>query len=389
MTARRIILFSSLSLVLAAGCHPRRTHDPAGDRPVKPTRVGLFNRDLLNAQIEPPPGITDELIVPLRGEELSRARLKLSRVLNDLPRPAYLDAPIPAPEDADAPPPEPPLAAQLAYVQARNAWRDNQPAQTKLQLENALRLAPNEPILLRLLGEVYTRTGNRVKGAHYFRQAVELEPDDARSVYILGRFAIEKGDHDEAIVLFHDALTKARDDEALAELAHHFLGNALRSTGYVAAAIQQFQQYVELTGTPVQASRLARDQVLLRRQIGVTRQLLGDLNMLMGRPAEALQAYHRALEDGVSDPIKLDKRRVYAALMSRDADLARRLVIDMVQRQHGDAQSLAMVRYVVNQGVNAAAIAKALRGVYESQGRPPELAIATADVLPDEQAKPC
>lgn len=379
MTARRIILLSALSLMVSAGCQSGRgTVD-------KPQR-GL-GRDHLLGDIAPPPGIDEDHVTPLSGDELAKAQLPLEKVLKTLPIPAFMDpATRPKPAEADTPT-EPPLPAQKAYVQAREAWQVGDSTATKQYLESALRLAPNEPTLLRLLGEVYTRTGNRIRGAQYFRQAVELEPDDARSVFILGRFAVEKGDHAEAVLLFHDALTKAGDDAALTELTHHFLGNALRSMGHAAAAIEQFDRYVALTDQPIQASRFARDQALLRHQVGITRQLMGDLNVSLGRPAAALEAYDLALEAGVPDRVKVDKRKTYAALKLKDADLARSLVIDQVQRQNGDAQSLAMVRYVVSQGVNASALARALEAVYESRGRPAELAIATADVMPTKQAQ--
>ncbi len=383
MNVSRIILYSALCLSVTAGCQSGKTTRPA-DRPSRVT--SFFNRDLLNAEIAPPPGINEDLIVPLHGEALSTAKLSLRRVLAFQTRPEYLDAPSTSPVDGGLNT-EPPLGAQLAYVKARTAWLEGDTTQAKQQLESALRLAPNEPTLLRLLGEVYSRTGNRVKGAYYFRQAVEIDPNDARSIYILGRFAVEKGEHGEAIVLFYDALIKAEDNPALTELTLHFLGNSLRSSGYVAAAIEQFDRYVTSTEEPIQTSRFARDQTLLRRQIGITYQLMGDLNLLMNRPSIALQAYDKALEAGVPDPVKVDKRRIYASMLNRDADLARELVIELLRRQRGDAQSLAMVRYAVNQGLNAPMLAGAIQEVYQSEGRPANLAIAASDILATPEAK--
>ncbi len=381
MSGRRIILLSALCLSVTAGCQSGRTTGP--DEPAQ--RVGFFGGDRLNDQIEVPPGISDDAISPLQGDALSKAKWSMRKILSTLDRPAYLDP------SEDQPPvdqiaDEPPLAAQLAYVQARTAWLDGNPTLAKQKLEAALRLVPDEPVLLRLIGEVYTRTGNRIRGAQYFRQAVGIEPDDAASVYVLGRFASEKGDHDEAIVLFDDAIKKA-DDPALTELAHHFLGNALRNAGYIDAAIDQLDQYIELTGQSVRPSRHARDRVLLRRQIGVTFQLLGDLNLRLDRPDDALEAYELALRAGIPDPVKLDKRQIYAAMLDGDAELARGMVIQQLKRQRGDAQSLAMVRYAVKQGISAASLAEAIESVYQSQGRPATLAIAAADVLPDEPAK--
>jgi tetratricopeptide (TPR) repeat protein len=379
MTARRIIVCSLLWLTLAAGC---RSGQPAGDR----GKDRPFTRHTQRYDVQLPPGLTDDPLQPLTGEGLEKAMLTLDEVLATSPRPGFLDK---TPGQGPAVT-EPPLAAQKAYVHGRRAWREGDSTAAKRNLEKALRLAPDQPTLLRLLGEIYTRTGNRIKGAQYFRRAVELAPADARSVFILGRFAIEKGDYAEAIVLFNQVLDAASTgpdaDPALEELTHHFLGNTLRSAGYTRAAITQFNRYFELAARPQQPSRLARDQALLRRQIGVTRQLLGDLHLRLDKPAAALASYDLATRDGVPDRIKLDKRRVFAALRTGDPGLAAGLVIEMVQRQQGDAQSLAMVRYVVKQGVAASGLAKQLRSIYLGQGRPPELAIATADVLPTAQA---
>jgi tetratricopeptide (TPR) repeat protein len=382
MTARRIIVLSALWLVLVTGC---QSGEGSGDR----GGAGRYDRVVLRYGVELPPGIPTDSISPLTGERLAKAKLLTGDVLAGLARPGYLDADVQpdAEVEAGAARTEPPLAAQKAYVTGRGAWRKGDIAGAKKQLESALRLAPNEPTLLRILGEIYTRSGNRIKGAQYFRRAVDIDPDDAHSLFILGRFAVEKGDRGEAAVLFHEVLTREPANPALTELAYHFLGNTLRTMGHATAAIEQFDRYIELASRPARPSLYARDQMLLRRQIGVTRQLLGDLYMNLDRPGRALDVYALALEAGVPDAVKLDKRRVYAALRLSDQDLAERIVIEQVQRHQGDAQSLAMVRYIVNQGVSAASLAQALRSVYESQGRPEALAIATADVLPTDKAR--
>jgi len=374
MRGRWIIVLSAVCLFVLAGCQP-------ADR----ARSKKYDRVTLRYGLEMPPGISADTLTPLTGESLAKAQLTTDQVIDPLPRPPFLDAP--SREDTQADDVQPPLAAQKAYIAGRGAWRSGDIAEAKKQLEAALRLDPNEPTLLRLLGEIYTRSGNRIKGAQYFRRAIDLAPDDARSLFILGRFAVEKADHAEAVVLFQDVLIREQTSEALAELSLHFLGNSLRSMGHDAAAAEQFVKYIQLTDAPIQASVFAREQKLLRRQIGVTRQLMGDLYMRLDRPAEALAVYTRALEDGVPDTVKLDKRRVYAALRLTDYQLAQELVIEQVQRRQGDAQSLAMVRHIVNQGVESARVAEALRQVYESQGRTEALAIATADVLPAEQAR--
>jgi len=380
MKTGRHIAYLILSLaLLVGGCTSGRSG-----------RMDRGGRGLV-ADLGPPPGLNESQLSPLTGEALTRANLDLDEVIESMPRPAYLDQARRVDSEIIIEDVEPPLAAQKVYVAARRAWLNGNSTDAKKQLEAARRLTPAEPTILRLLGEVYTRTGNRVKGAQYFRQAVEIDPDDPRSLFILGRFAIEKGDFDEAIVLFYEVLARddsqTKTDPALLELTHHFMANALRSGGYAHAAIEQIQAYLALTDRPIQASRFARDQVLLRRQLGVTRQLLGDLYMQAGDPREALSAYDRAADSGVGDRARLDKRRIFASLKLGDQNRARRMVIEQVQHQKADAQSLAMVRYLVSAGVSALEMAGELQAVYYEQGRPAELAIATADVLTADKAK--
>ncbi len=388
MAERRIILGSVLCLFLAVGCQPGGGASTGSQARLEP-----------RADVQFPPGLNPNQFAPPADDQRELAELGLEEILASLSRPEYLnrDEPSPGPEEstAEGASPsivdEPPLAAQKAYIAGRHAWRNGDSAQAKRNLEAALRLAPAQPTILRLLGEVYTRTGNRVKGAMYFRQAVALDPADARSVLILGRFAIEKGDFEEAVVLFHEVILSAgqgdRDAPAREEIARYFLASSLHSAGYFRAAVRQLQIYLQRSEQPTHAASLAREQAVLRRQVGLTRQRLGDVYLRLDDPASALSVYQHAAEYGVPDLVKLDKRRVYTALRLGDQNLAQRLVIELVQRQRGDAQSLAMVRYIVKQGVLASGIARELETVYHEQGQTPELAVATADVLPTDQAK--
>ena len=379
MKSGRIVISTVLGLSLLAG----------GCQSVPPMRDSEGKR-LRPINASPPPGMIDQRLGPLEPEAQMLANMSLQEVLKSLPRPDYLDQ-TPYDSTHETHHSEPPLAAQKAYLAARRAWLNGDSAQAKTQLEIARRLAPTEPTLLRLLGEVYTRTGNRIKGAQYFRQAVEIDPDDPRSIYILGRFAIEKGEFDTGIVLFHEVLMlgalSPHSDPALMELTHHFLANALRNAGYAQAAIEQVQAYLMMAESPIHASQFARDQALLRRQIGVTCQMLGDLYMQVGEPRSALESYDRAAILGVADLVRLDKRRVLAALRVGDRERSRRLVVDLVQRQHADAQSLAMVRYLTQAGISLEALSQDLQAVYLKQKRPAGLAIAAADVMTETNAR--
>ncbi len=56
------------------------------------------------------------------------------------------------------------------------------PIRRSASLSGRYASGPNRPILLRLLGRIYTEAGNKVRGAMYLKQAVQLDPKHIPSV---------------------------------------------------------------------------------------------------------------------------------------------------------------------------------------------------------------
>lgn len=340
------------------------------------------------AQLPPPPGIDAEELAPLTGEAAARAAMPLDDVLAALPQPPYLPAPGAA-EEAAGERPEPPLAAQRAYLSARMAWREGKSFDAVRQLQSALRVAPNEPAILRLLGEIYTSIGNKVRGAQYLREAVQANPADVEGILWLGRYALEEGNWAEAAALFLAAKERAGADHdpALDRLVRYYLASALANDGYAEAAIGEYEAYLRGTAPLLHSSPLGSEVALLDQQGAATWQAVGDLYHQLGRPKDALRAYERALDAQPANRVGLVKRLLYTQLKLGRAEDARALALRQIGHAQPDAATLQLIRYVADHGGESEAFARHLREVYEREERPTSLALAVADLLPPAAAR--
>lgn len=343
------------------------------------------------AEVGLPPVPAADQLEPLTGEALERARRSLEWILTETSAPDYLRV--------DAEPAtleEPPLEAQHAYVAGRQAWHQRHTFEAINQFERALRLAPEQPAILRWLGEIYGETGNRVRAAMYLRRAVELDPTDALSVHRLGNFALEQDRGEEAIHLLHHALRRARaddaDDPTLRPLLHHDLARALSEAGYMAAAIEQHRHHrATLPEAPLRHGAGAEALMLREHEAPRHWMRVGDMHHQLGEPEAARDAYRRAkgLAEDRDQPVEaaLIGRLIYTNLRLGAVDRAGELAIDHIHRTDADDRALAQVRYLTEQGAGGAALADPLREVYEAEGRPASLALAVADLLPGEPGR--
>ncbi|MEX0776407.1 MAG: tetratricopeptide repeat protein [Phycisphaeraceae bacterium] len=352
------------------------------------------------AQVQPPPGVAAEFIEPRTDDDWRRAQLPLEEILAGLPRPAYLPAattpalttqPATAPatspsSPSSAPPADPglddiPLAAQHAYVAGRQAWRDRQNLEAIRQLNIALAQAPNSPQILRLLGDIYIASGNRVRGALYLQQALAQNPDDIDSLAMLGRGEFEQGDLDKAIVVFADALSRAGADAdaALTMVMRHYLASALEGRDYDAAAVAQYESYLPELGSFGHRTRYIRELVLIHRQQSQTWQSVGDAHNRLGQAALALLAYRQSLATAQERDTRddLSPRLVYTLLKLDRYDMAREIVIQDVRQNVASAASLKLVDYLAKLGA-ARQLAGQLQPIYHEVGEPADLVIRIA-----------
>jgi tetratricopeptide (TPR) repeat protein len=355
--------------------------------------------------VPPPPGLEAKSVQPRQGDALILANLTLPQVLARIPGPDYLTSQPADPvrtaaaqdDDADGAgddddavdAPRVPLTAQRAYLKARMAWREGNSFEAVRLLQQALRLAPDSAAILRLLGRIDTAGGNPQRGAQSLEQALRLEPDDPQSLFLLARYAAVQGRGDHAIAIMARALDLARAggdlDPALPPLMQFFLGSSLEQGGYDAAAIAAYLRALDLPDSFPRSTGLLRELAFLYRQRGDAWLFIGDAHHRLGEPGAALLAYRKAADFQVN-PDDLAARLTYTLLRLGHDDDAQRLVAQALQSQGATPSVLALLRYTIAHGSAAGPLLGQLRAAYVTSGRPAQIALTLADVLPPDQA---
>ncbi len=343
--------------------------------------------------VVPPPGLDADQLTPLTGADADQARLPLEEVVALTPKPKPLARPAATdPITAAVVEAGPPLAAQRAYAAGRAAWKDGDNFGAIRQLQSALRLAPGSPQVLRLLGRIFGETGNKVRAAVYLEQAAALDPQEPTTLYLLGRYALEQHQDDAAIAYFaaaQDAINAAGDgsdvDPVLPILIHHYLGSALRNAGYAHAASDQFNAFLEAPRERFRDTRLSRELLFLDQQRGAVYVVLGDQHHQLGDPEAALAAYEKTAEMGFSDRLGLVRRLVYTYLRLGHPDRARQIVLNRIADAADDPQTLRLVSYLADQGLDPGEIAAQLQRVYRDSDQSAAMVLALSELVPDEE----
>ena len=370
---------------------------------------GAIAEPIRLTDVPPPPGVDPRLLSPVPDALRELASRDLEAVLADLNRPAFLVPPEPpdapdAPEDEPVAPeqavaaPAPPLAAQQLYASGRQAFHTGDNFLAVQQYEKALRLAPGSNAILHALGRAWAVAGNRVSAADYLRQAYEADRSDLDSLVLLGRFALENRQWDEAIVILAAARDLAREqaetleaDPADPPLISFLLANALTQAGYAQAALDAYRAYLEADLNYTRQSVHGRELMVIDAQRARTLVQIGDLHHRLGQPEAALDAYELATGVGPLDAEDLPRRLVYTRLRLGQTEIAGDLAVRAAtghdgQPNAGSPADTTLVRYAIEHGADAQQIAERLSERYREQGRPAALAMVVADALPREEA---
>ncbi len=131
------------------------------------------------------------------------------------------------------------LVAQQRYTEA------------SIALERALRFDPDHPDVHRVLATLHWRAGNIERARTHAARALEGNPDDAIAQYVYGRCQLRDGLSESAIVSFRIALlcSDFGKDVETAALTHYHLAELLRESGYLTAALSQYDQLDALAET--------------------------------------------------------------------------------------------------------------------------------------------
>lgn len=388
LSIRVLVLVGLLGL---PACETATTGDaPSASTEKRDERIRLTD-------VPPPPGVAPALIQPLDQAALGLAQLSREQVVAALDQPSYLAT---RGESMTPPSANPPLAAQKFYASGKQALLENDNFRAVQQLEKALRLAPGQPSILRSLAEAWTRAGNRVSAGNFYRQAFAADPSDFDSLFMLGRFALDERQWDQAILNLDAALQLAaapeetdrpaadpiNHDPAAARLIRFYLANALNQAGHAGAAAEIFADYLNDAQRYTSVSPYARELSIIDAQRGETLMLVGDLHHRLHQPRAALDVYRAAQQIGMLNPDTLRRRLLYTRLRLGQTRSAQALVAEVVADSKGDAKVLELIPYAAEHGVSVDGLTRQLTDLYQSQGRPASLALAMADVLPPDTA---
>lgn len=209
----------------------------------------------------------------------------------------------------------------LAICTARQitVWRDSISLWTHTQAH-----AAPHPAIYNNLGNALADAGRADQAAQQYRQALELDPRDAKACSNLGNYCAGRGDFPAAIAWFRQALMLTPENaEALSNL-----GNALVATGQTAEAVKCYRKAVRLKpdfaevygnlgnvlaaqGQLDEAIASQRRALDLKPGLAESHYNLGNALLRRGDRDEALAHYREALElaqrqgkAGVADTIR-------------------------------------------------------------------------------------
>ena len=148
------------------------------------------------------------------------------------------------------------LLLRASALESANRWPE-----ARAVLEQALKIAPEQPLLLNFLGYGKLERGEDLDAAEaMIRKASELAPDDASITDSLGWAQYKRGKIDEAIVTLQRAAEK---DPGQAEI-HEHLGDALYKSG------QRFQARFAWSAALITAEEEIAKRVRAKLAAGLT-----------------------------------------------------------------------------------------------------------------------
>jgi tetratricopeptide (TPR) repeat protein len=191
--------------------------------------------------------------------------------------------------------------------------------EASLELEKALRFAPDHPEIQRALAQLHLRSGSLERARGHAERALEGNPDDAKTQTLLGSIHAQAGDDAAALAALRTALLSSdfAADPATAVRVRFELSRVLARLGYWRAALDQ-RRLVEAAPAEVRtAAGLDGELNLLEARLFVP-----DALERLGRYAEAadaLRALHTAAP--ADDDLALRLARVLSRAGQHDEAL--------------------------------------------------------------------
>lgn len=171
-------------------------------------------------------------------------------------------------------------------------------------LEKALQVDPQLVEARILLARAAIQHGNHALALSHLDEASRLSPRHPAVHQLLGELAIQQRKKTQAISSLRLALAASEDTPRLPErvLAHLSLALVLKEEGYLTAAAEQLTAYLDALREPtadMEKHRELREMRILYR--GRASAMLGDIQLELQKPNEAVEAFRIAVEESPDD----------------------------------------------------------------------------------------
>lgn len=335
-------------------------------------------------KIAPPNSVMRRRVYPLAGEALQRANLSRSEILETLERPSFIrddeDDPV-----AEAPASEPSREAINHYIAGKNALANGNPMAALRSFEEARKLAPSSPTILRQLGTILYDRGNRTHGAAYLRMAVRFGNEDADVFYRIAEDSVQRRRWSEVIFMLDQIPESAiKDDPILGRLVAFHLGEAMLNLGFDVQAIAHLQSFLDQPRELNRRSPYLRSYLMAEQRRAALPVLIADAHVRLGQLDQALKIYREAAENpaiqarGIAGPL------VYSLLLADEADEAVSRYIGYL-RKLDDPVITAELADLLNRHAGSDDLVSRIRKLYQSNRTDTPVAAALIAVSTDEQ----
>lgn len=221
--------------------------------------------------------------------------------------------------------------AERLLREGENRFRERLWEEAVGALKEAVQIQPQLTAAKILLGRAYLQLGELEAAEARLREVLATSPRDVAALQLLGEIAWLQNRSDEAIRSFRLALMAAGEQTSRPEivLARLSLAQALQKAGYLTAAAEQFEGYLQAVSqlTPEMSRYYELSEVapLYRGKAAGT---LGDIYSQLNQLDKAAAAYQRAQSETPNDQTLRTRYLLALARSGRDRE-----ALDIVRKQ--------------------------------------------------------
>lgn len=240
-------------------------------------------------------------------------------------------------------------------------------------LEKALQVDPDLIEARILLARAAMQHGNLPLATSHLEEAARLAPRNPAVHQLQGELALSHRKRKQAIASFRLALLASEDTPRRPErvLAHLSLALALKEEGYLAAAAEQLEAYLSAVREPtseMESYRELREMRILYR--GRAPALLGEILLELRQPERSVEAYRIAVEQSPEDAALAAQYVSALAKAGRHDEAIDRAARNLTEADDFTENNLALLETVCRQAGRPQLYDEQLVRIAEQSDRP-------------------